>query len=199
MLCQNKFWLVVSNKLARQPFHIWLKDSELMPKCCRFNANSLAPCITLAPILRSPMQCVASHISAVVSSDYLTTLLHTHSQPVRWEGLRGNHNELYPPHLYWRACNLTAGGVDSDHLSSRITQPGAPFITPPSTIIIIIYLEGGEEEVHQNTSDGWNERGEATCRFSQISSADGFSQGELTQFAWAFITGTTRSRLTKQR
>ncbi|KAL1275560.1 hypothetical protein QQF64_035183 [Cirrhinus molitorella] len=67
--------------------------------------------------------------------------------------------------------------------------------------IIIIYLEGDEEEgvrTHQTLLCGWKEREEATCRFSQISSADGFSQGELTQFAWAFITGTTRSRLTKQ-
>lgn len=73
--------------------------------------------------------------------------------------------------------------------------------TSTTTIIIIIYLDGVRRRgvrTHQTLLCSWKGREETTCRFSQISSADGFSQGELTQFAWAFITGTTRSRLTKQ-
>lgn len=78
----------------------------------------------------------------------------------------------------------------------------APFITlhplPPSSSFTLMGVRRRGVRTHQTLLCSWKGREEATCRFSPISSADGFSQEELTQFAWAFITGTTRSRLTKQ-
>lgn len=77
----------------------------------------------------------------------------------------------------------------------------APFITlhplPPSSSFTLMGVRRRGVRTHQTLLCSWKGREEATCRFSPISSADGFSQEELTQFAWAFITGTTRSRLTK--
>ncbi len=104
--------------------------------------------------------------------------------------------------VIWRSEESTPIIFHPVLLSLAETESQCTFHHSPSTIIIIIYLEGVRRRcirTHQTLLCRWKKREGAICRFSQISSADGFSQGELTQFAWAFITGTTRSRLTKQR